>query len=815
MLMEAMEKIHAINIMTRFIRLLIFSLAFAQSTGSLYAQPQSLADKIQLHTRQYPQERLYIHFERNSYFAGETIWFKSYLREGYDGYVTSKTLYIDLLDDKGTLIRHHFFPVVNSTSFGQIDIPKTCHSPFVMIRAYTRWMLNFENDFVFEKKIPVIATTTPATTTPTASSVSLKIFPEGGNVIADVRTKFAFLASDQQGRPIEAQFKVKDENNATIATSETIHNGMGLFYLTPQLNKNYKIEWHTNDNAIRYADFPQIHEAGLSLSVQLKDNFCHYALERRDPVDKIQKRYTVVAMMYNQLLYLARTSLDPRGSANGKINTCKMPTGVLQLTILDETNLPVAERIVFIKQKDFRAEVQLDFVKLNLDNRGENEIDISMKGSSLANLSLAVSDASFQTQDDENIFSSLLLSSQIKGKVYRPDYYFSDDTEEINRHLDLVMLTQGWRRYRWKAIADGQELPTAFHKDSTYLYLKGKVQFHPGQIRKEEKIMLLFRPAKDTAMKRNFSLLLPLKKDGQFTSDELLYMDTLNVYYTFPDKRTALRNHKISLEQNNFLPALPANRADGNQFNAIVHSAPTGAQEHFALLADRHDKTLLEEVIVTARVKTAIEKLDEKYAGGLFSGMGKGVDFMNQKETRYINNLEGCIQWAFPSLKRDYQRPIYYKITNMSGGPIPVDIFLDGMKVSLNEIKGYDCSNIAYMKFFDPPFVLMGSPGGALAIFTKRGPDLLSTDSRGLEKTEIVGYSLVKEFYSPDYSAADMNTSQDIRNTLLWKHTIILDQATQKVRHRFFNNDITNSFRVVLQGVNEKGQLIYIEKLVK
>ncbi|MCR5779128.1 MAG: hypothetical protein K6G70_01075, partial [Bacteroidaceae bacterium] len=80
-------------------------------------------------------------------------------------------------------------------------------------------------------------------------------------------------------------------------------------------------------------------------------------------------------------------------------------------------------------------------------------IDLDVKGACPeTSVSLSVRDAVHQDYvfDSGNILTEMLLSSEIKGFVPQPEYFFEADDEEHRRALDLLMMTQGWRRFNWQ-----------------------------------------------------------------------------------------------------------------------------------------------------------------------------------------------------------------------------------------------------------------------------------------------------------------------------------------------------------------------------
>jgi hypothetical protein len=146
-------------------------------------------------------------------------------------------------------------------------------------------------------------------------------------------------------------------------------------------------------------------------------------------------------------------------------------------------------------------------------------------------------------------------------------------------------------------------------------------------------------------------------------------------------------------------------------------------------------------------------------------------------------------------------------------------IYLDEMPVDAQTIAGIPMADIAYIKVFRPPFMgaFGGGAGGAIAVYTRKGGDqVASSPGKGLEMNRVPGYSSFKQFYSPDYSKDDpANNQPDYRSTLYWNPFIFMDATKNKAKVEFYNNDASKAFKVVVEGVNELGQLVHIEKTIQ
>jgi hypothetical protein len=146
-------------------------------------------------------------------------------------------------------------------------------------------------------------------------------------------------------------------------------------------------------------------------------------------------------------------------------------------------------------------------------------------------------------------------------------------------------------------------------------------------------------------------------------------------------------------------------------------------------------------------------------------------------------------------------------------------LFLNEMQTDAQQLSNIPMSDIAYVKVLRPPF--MGAPGGggsgAIAVYTRRGDERQPDNSfKGLNRITIPGYSASKEFYIPDYSQRDpMHELDDLRTTVYWAPFIFLDKEKRKVTINFYNNDISKQLRVIIEGVNEFGQLTRVEEMIQ
>jgi hypothetical protein len=501
------------------------------------------------------------------------------------------------------------------------------------------------------------------------------------------------------------------------------------------------------------------------------------------------------------------------GEAKGVIPVENLPSGILAITVFDNNWKPIAERITYINNEEYGFTTEMNVLHWGLNKRARNEIEIAVPDSLYANFSVAVTDAAIDTDSSNTIIPNLLLTSDLKGQVFNPAYYFSANNNTIAQHLDLVMLTHGWRRFKWDDVVKGILPKIRFEKDTSYLSLSGKLYgASPTELRANPFIILLIS---QKAKEGNQVLTIPINPDGTFIEPGAIVFDTAKIYYQLSK---GVKDATVRFMENLLPPygyRLPANGFFYNQTGDT-----TGLARHFQysdeikrILQETEGK-LLENVLIKAKTKTPVQILDEKYTSGLFIGDGQQFDLVNDKFAATAPNIFTYLQGKVAGLT----------ISNPSQSPTitwrgnNVSLFLDEVQIDANFISSLSVSNIAYVKVFRPPF--FGAPGGgsggAIAIYTRRGGDIQSEPGQGLDNNTVSGYSLIRQFYSPNYSSfVAANEKADLRTTLYWNPQVITTPEKNKVKLTFYNNDITKAFRVIIEGMTTDGQLTRIEQIME
>ncbi|HWK04774.1 MAG TPA: hypothetical protein VNS58_14135 [Puia sp.] len=800
----------------------ILFLLFAGILSFQKLSAQELGTTLARYSEHFQQEKIHLHFDKARYNKGETIWYKAYLMAGFDPSDYSRTLYIDWYDPAGKLLRHESAPVFEASARSQFDIPAGYTGGFLHVRAYTKWMLNFDTTFLFNKDIPVWQDRTVSRPYQTASMEkpvsSIQFFPEGGDLVNGLLSRVAFKAVNSFGLPVKIHGVVKSGSGEPVDALNVEHDGMGSFFLQPAEGTTYISTW-TDEYGNNYTTpLPSAKKNGATLQVQSHTSKCLVVIKCSDPAPDNLRSLYVVAHMNQNLLYKAAVNLTTRNSAIAEISTDTLPTGVLQVTLFDANWIPLAERVVFVNNHRHLFTVQVTPLGRSLEKRGRNVIGIDIPDSSLSNLSVAVTDAGLATENN-TIISQLLLCGDIKGAVYRPSYYFSADNARISQHLDLVMLTHGWRRFNWQDIVQGKEPSLPYPRDTDYLRIEGKF-YSPGlKLLPDQKVMVILQ-SRDSSRQR---LLLPVHPDGSFSQGGVSFFDTLKVFYQLLGTR---KQTEAVMIQDGLLAApksSPATRsagkADGNNGGPALpwlmdDTTGWSRTRYFAQEQERLDKgTTLADVVVSAKVRRPVDLLDDKYATGLFKRPSDyQFDMINDTWARNSANVFDFLKQMVPGLQVQYRDGV--PILDWRGGA--PSLFLDETGMRAEMINDIPVADIAYVKVYRPPFfgAAGGGRNGAIAIYTRKSGDVQIITARGLDYKFLEGYTPYKQFYSPDYSQPAGSDLPDIRTTLYWNPMVLTDASNHSIKLEFYNNDVSKRLRVVVEGMNAEGKLSRVEKII-
>lgn len=795
---------------------------------SSFSGPDTLRNRIlqslDTFNAKFPQEKVYLQFDKDYYAGGETIWFKAYtlLQEGPT--TLSNNLYVELMDRSGLILRRDILPIRDGVSSGSFRLPQDFHPGEYRIRAYTAWMMNFNQDLFFHRDLLVFRTNPGGYGSDTIQAqdntlsrlditepahFSVQFFPEGGNLVDGLSSVVAFKALGSDGRPVDIKGRIRDNTGQIIATVHSIHDGMGEFTLKPLAGHTYMGDFTLAGTSAKAFALPQSLARGVLLHVvpDLGSSRLFFSITR-SPEDKTDlDRFELVAQMEDQPVYIAAIDFS-RGLTGGMIPLGNLPAGILQITLLDSTLNPLAERLAFVDHFH-PIPLKLDMTRLGMNPREQNIWHLSTPDTLLGNYSLSVTDADQVSPHplQDNIISNLLMNSDLRGNIYHAGWYFRNEDTATRRALDLVMLTNGWTRFSWERILRDQYPVIHFPAENDKLYIRGQsITMNGG------KVNMVIRDPADTTTE---FITAPMNNLGEFYVGGLSFHDTALIYFQGANGKESNFNNDVRINgsftdnlakaplEGPLLPPLLPQESPLNHYLSLVGDMN---RVHQMILSRG---ILLQEVTVSAQRISTVQKLDDEYTSGTFR-FGDAVSFdMNHENSGYQNVLlflEGRVAGLMVS--GDPNNPT---VSWQGGTPA---LYLNEVPIDAAYLSTIPVSEIALVKVFRPPF-MGGFNGahGAIAVYTRKGGDYASSQP-GLTRTRKLGYTLVKEFYSPDYAQPSQgNDLPDERTTLYWD-PLIHTAPGQPATIRFYNNDLTRRFHVVLEGMDQQGRLGRIDTVL-
>lgn len=783
-----------------------------------FVQAQEFDNLLYNYEEKFPQEKIYIHYDKPYYLAGETIWFKAYITSNNQPTILSKTLYAELLDEKGTVVEKKVMPIIAGGAAADFTLPAKINEQKYFVRSYTAWMLNFDSSLFYLKPIALITDKPEDAKT---LNYKLQLFAEGGNFVAGFPNVITGKAMASNGLPISFKANILNSKGEIVADFKSLHDGMGSFTLLPEANEKYQAVWKDPAGKEVKTDLPDVEINKASFSITNQDGKTFFNVSRPDTATAELKTFYVVAHMNQQFIYAAALNLQNKASVRANFPTDSLPDGIVQITLFDATKKPVAERIFFVNNQQYYFITDINTVEKNVNPRKKNILQIDVGRNLVSNLSVSVTDADLTqpTSHKENIFTELLLSSNLKGYVHNPAYYFNSNNDSAAYYLDMVMRTNGWSRFNWNKILNNQ-YPDTTYKPEDYLSISGRVQSSANFLMKGKELNGLL----GTKVSTGEFFKIPLADDGSFNLPGVLFYDTAKLYYQINnDKDKKITDRSSFAFDKTYLNINPDTK------NLIANIYPPTvppkeiklkiiSQQKIILKQQEQDafnkiKTL-ETVTVQAKEKTVKELAEKEFTSGFFTG-GDSYSFSTENDPSanagqtVLSYLQGKVAGLNISTAGD---------GSLSWRGSETSVFLNEMVTDIQQIQSIPMTEVAYIKVFRPPFfgASFGGAGGAVAVYLKKGANQNNNAGKGMESVKLFGYSLLKEFYNPDYENESLNNNkEDLRTTLYWNPFIIMDANKRRVILPFFNNDKSKRFRVVIEGLNEYGQFTSEEKIIE
>lgn len=764
-------------------------------------------------------EAMHVHFDKDIYLPGETIWFKAYIYNTNMRPTISTNFYTIIYDENGKLLQQKLYPIIDGVCNGDFMITDTILSGKVQFTAFTKAMLLSDSNAVFKKTLSVYKKENQSPSKfALENNITLQFFPEGGNWVAGINNHIAYKAWYNDGSPAQVSGKLFDEDTHTeIDSFSTNKLGLGKFQIIPEL-KSYTALWKGEDGKTIKTKLPVVNADGIVLHAELVNNELYYVINKNSMGVNFNTLH-LLAQKGGDELYKADIFIGDKKVLVNKFSIDSLPSGIIQLTLFDNDWNPLQERIVFIDSGKNKNIVTEEPDK-NRSPKTKNTIAFMMPDTLSTNLSVSIADINFYNNlYNRSIKQDLWFTSQLRGLN-------SNINEEIeNRNtaaIDLIMLTHGWRKYNWKNIIKN-EVEEA-HAVDNYLSVHFNYNEKNYALPKGESLSLIID---DSITGKQFYKLSP-NSQTSFIQDGIVFYDSAKIYYQLTKNKELIGNLFVYKNEEVKVPgtiaALKANSEQG-----VFASSATNIL--FDTITSTYSKKFnnlqtLKEVIVKEKYVNPLTKrilqLEEKYTSGLFRGISRGyqLDVINDKSASANIDIYSYLKYRIPAILTVKGGPGFRKFYPCTMLPFdicdPVLVFINESEMPGEMLETVPLSTIAYVKY--TPGIVIGSSfttkNGALYVYTKKG-DEESPASNSIRSVRIKGYDLPKEFFNPDYADKASLLQPDLRTTLYWNPYIITDKKNNKIKIEYYNNDISKKLLLTIEGINEEGKLIHFEKIIE
>ena len=620
----------------------------------------------------------------------------------------------------------------------------------------------------------------------------VKFFPEGGALINIPHQNVAFKAQGADGFSKEIEGFLFNSKGDTLTNFRSEHNGMGIFTMNPVNNETYYVTVRTNDSITKRFDLPAIEPKGISIAMSHYKQEIRYEIQKTEVTEWPQKLF-LLAHTRGKLAILQ--PINPKRTF-GKMNDSLFTEGITHFMLIDEQGNALSERLIFVPDhKPNQWQITTD--QPTYGKREKVSLQIAAKDNEgnpvEGTFSVSITDRKSIQPDSlaDNILSNLLLTSDLKGYVEAPAFYFLNQDARTLRSIDYLMMTHGWRRHKMENVLRTPSLnfTNYIEKGQT---ISGRIMGFFGANVKKGPICVL-------APKYNIIATTETDEKGQFI-----------VNTSFRDSTTFLvqARTKKGFAGVDIL-------MDPPQYPVATHKAPyfNGATTFMEdYLMNTRDQYYMEGGMRVYNLKevTVTAKRERPSSKSIYTG---GINTYTVEEDR----LQGYGQTAFDAASRLPSVTITngseIHIRNNSEPAIIVidDIVYEDASDILKDIQVSDMSSISLLRGADAVILGPRASGGAVVITLKDPRNLPARPAQGIITYTPLGYSESVEFYHPTYDTPEKKNAQrsDFRSTVYWNPELRLD-AEGKATIEYYTPDSTAPEDIIIEGVDKNGKVCRI-----
>jgi len=758
-------------------------------------------------------EKLYLHVDRELYAPGDIIWLKAYQVNGVTHQLNSnfRNIFVQLVAEDGRIVKDLMLLSTDGQAHCQFKTDSLKNGSYT-IRAFTKYLENFGEEALFQKKIGIYKSMRSFGKTEKVQTDNLKIdisfLPEGGNMVLNASNSVAFKAIDQKGRGIYVSGQIRNNRGDTITSFAASYRGMGKFTLMPEDGVSY---YATIDHYPELKiQLPPAKVKGICLNYKEKGESMMFEFTTNMKLNNYPQFYMVASHKGTVLFYKKIEMVDYNQDI--KVNKNLFPKGISKITLLDITMIPLAERLIFVD--DGNGDLLNLWLNQNVFKpREEVKIDVDAlleSGDSITStMSVSVVNKNYLSSggNSQNIKSYLLLDSDLKGVIESPPAYFVDDKFHTSAEkLDLLMLVHGWRAYLWD---DVEKMPQPSDDDWNDAGINVS-----GYVKK----LLWKEPVPEAEVSldyifRNFCIGKAITdQDGRFLFKHTFLVDTIKVMMNARTKK-GTSNAEIILD------ALP--KRDSVVSPALLNNACFTMELNPDFNSNNYFRQMKELEFNPEKGTILLE----------------GIDIVEDKSKAWgLSAAE--IPWADRTLtvtKDDYRfrNLVDYLVYNVPGfrevegdenalmkGKRIYSFWVNLSERDMREFKTVRVRDVERIDIWDNPMNSIGiipdainskeNPTGKILVYLKLNRFVAQYDDyvKGRIIPEIQGFNMPAKFYSPKYTPENINSPKpDFRPTLYWNPNVSF--VNGKANLDFFTSDEATDYVVYLEGISKNGKICF------
>lgn len=751
-----------------------------------------LKHKFKRHLENNFQEKIYVHTDKNSYLAGEMIWFKIYNVEAYTNRKVnvSKIAYVELLDAQNKPVLQTKVSL-DGTGSGSVYLPVSLRSGSFLLRAYTNWMKNFDPDYFFHKEIVIYNTVkidSISTEDPAVVRSAIQFFPEGGNLVNGLTSKIGFRGVDHTGKGFDFTGFVLGEHHDTLAKFSPLKFGLGNFYFKPESGKKYSVMIRPKIGVPFYTKLPQIFEKGTVMQVKmLQDSMLNISIQTN-----LDQKGNFTLFVHSGQKVIGNYTIH----AGQSMHTLELPLrklgdGISHLTLFDAAGQAICERLYF-KKPSALLDVSVSTDKTAYQKRAAVQISVSQSQLAIpvkSNFSVAVFKADASGYD-EDIVTNLWLSSELKGQIENAAWYLREASAIAT---DNLMLSHGWRRFVWKDALSEKKNELEYLPEVQGAMISGKVVNSLTKANAPGVPVFLSIPGPEFQFYTALS-----KPDGRV--------------YFYP--RKIYGSHEIIAQTDPRTDSLVrieiqtpyAEKIAERSYTAFNKNPDVNAllKRSVAMQVNNafHSRFLKEEINPQTDRSFFYKQADKFYR------LDDYVRFPKMEEVlrEYVSEVKVSLR------KKEFQLTVFDKQANNFFDAAPL-VLIDGLPLfdDGNSIVRMGTMNIKKLEIVTDNYGYGNHTfSGILSFQTYKGDLSEVKVPAAATILDYDGIQYQKEFYAPMYAEDFSKRSRlaDYRTTLLWSPENMTNHLGKAVLD-FYTSDLEGEYVVVVQSLSENGSAGY------